>query len=113
MGVDDRLRSMPSRDSGEMLFEVVLHADAARADDYILEGFEAYAEGLDAAPDLARRLYAGGLCFLPLRAKRSAIRGLAQYSFLRVVRPMPTLRPVQPARPTRSVPSFRPFKVEL
>jgi len=92
----DRLR--PISDAlHEPLLEVVLHAGPQGESEYILEAFRAYSEMLGAQPDLDRRLYAGGLCFMPLRARREIIPELAKFAYLRVARVMPTLRTLQPA----------------
>lgn len=89
-GPVDRLRV--TDEEAEPLLEVALHAGPARDD--ILEAFEAYAIGLGMRPDLDRRLYAGQLCFLPVRGVRDRLVELGWFSFLRVARTMPTLRAV-------------------
>src|SRR5207237_826534 len=43
-----------------------------------------------------------GLRFMPVRLSRHAIRAAAQFNPLRVIRPMPQLRPIPPA-PIRAV----------
>jgi hypothetical protein len=43
-----------------------------------------------------RRLHAGSLCFLCLKAPRDVIEDLAEFSFLRVLRQMPQLRLLEP-----------------
>jgi len=91
----ERLRGIP-QDGRELLLETALHARSGARWNFILEGFGAYARELGCEADLDRRLYAGGLCFLPVRAPREAILALAQFSFLRVARPIPALRPFAP-----------------
>ena len=54
---------------------------------------------------LDRRLYVGGLCFLPVRVHHSALRQLAEFSYLRVARKMPRLRTLRPAIRSWSGPS--------
>lgn len=90
-----KIRPMSSKDD-ELLLEVVLHASERRQDDYILEGFQAFLDEYDVHADLDLRFYAGGLCFLRLKAPRKRINDIAQYSFLRVAREMPRLRMMQP-----------------
>lgn len=77
---------------GSLLLEVVLHASEGDEDEFIVSGFSDYAESLGIAPELDRRFYAGGLCFLPVVAPEDAVEKLAEYAFLRVARPMPRLR---------------------
>ncbi len=85
------------------VLEVALHATNLPRDQYVIAAFEEYALSLDAEPDLDRRIYAGGLCFMPVEAPRQAIPELARFSFLRVVRPMPRLRHLVPVN--RSIPA--------
>lgn len=109
----DRLRSLPG-DTAEYMMEVVLHASRNRYDDFILEAFESYAKRLgieDVESQLDRRLYAGGLCFFPLASHSSVLRELASFSFLRVARKMPRLRPLTPLRswsPSQTFPTELP-----
>lgn len=86
----ERVRPLVSVDQ-DVLLEVVLHARPVD-DDYVVNGFRAFAESAGFAPQLDRRIYAGGLCFFPLRTARERVEELAGYSFLRVVREMPRLR---------------------
>jgi hypothetical protein len=83
-------------DAAELFLEVVLHA--SRGTPYILEAFRAYLDLLQISGDLNRRLYAGRLCFLPVRAPQSKMEDLAKFSFLRTARFMPKLRPLSPIR---------------
>jgi hypothetical protein len=95
----------------EPLLEVILHARPGPNYDYIIEGFESYLQSLDIALDLDRRIYAGGLCFLPLRVPRPMIGEVARFSFLRLAREMPRLRQFRPV--IRAVTSLRPFAPNL
>ncbi|MGD9714074.1 MAG: S8 family peptidase, partial [Thermomicrobiales bacterium] len=76
--------------------EVVLHASEAKSNGFILEGFQAYVKSLGLKVDMDRRLHAGSLCFLSLKAPQSLISEVAEFSFLRVVRQMPRLRLLEP-----------------
>lgn len=89
----ERVRPLRSR-TPEPLLEVVLHARAGVDGDPILQAFEAYLARFDATPLLDERLYAEGLCFLPVRAARADLDEIARFTFLRVVREMPGLRRV-------------------
>jgi hypothetical protein len=85
-----RLKSFPDGDD-EPPLEVVLHASESDADDYVLAGFEAYAQDLGIRVDLGQRIHAGGLCFLPMRAPCELLEKLTDFAFVRAVRRMPKL----------------------
>ncbi len=87
----DKVRSVP--DTADSLLEVVLHADGQN----VLGAFGTYADKIGATVVMERRHEVGDLLFLPVRVhdKAHAIQ-LAQFTFLRVARGMPTLRPYQP-----------------
>lgn len=90
-----RARPLPDA-TPEPLLEVVLHARPLPSYDFVLEGFDALLRSLNLKVNLDQRLYAEGLCFLPVRAPRERIPDIEQFSFLRVVREMPHLRQLQP-----------------
>lgn len=104
----DKLKTIPE-ESQRLLLEVALHATAGA--NYILQDFRAYAGWLGAEADFERRFYAGGLCFLPVRADSDTLTELAKFSFLRVARPMPRIRVLQPVVRSWSRPEA--FRVEL
>jgi len=110
MSVGDRLRPILSKEK-EPLLEVVLHASGLPESNYIIEGFVAYLAQLNLKPDLDRRFHVGGLCFMPLRAPRELAEKVSQFSFLRVAREMPRLRPLDPI--LRSAGTKRVFAVQL
>ena len=83
-------------DSLTPLLEVVLHASGEAQSYYILDGFKSYLNSLDIDVDLDQRLHSGGLCFLPVKVPRETIDKVAKFSFLRVLREMPTLRQFRP-----------------
>jgi hypothetical protein len=89
---DDKLRSIP-RDRESVTLEVVLHNDQPGN---ILKTFAAYAELHGAQALLERARSVQGLTFVPVKASPKRARELAQFSFVRVARGMPSLRPVQP-----------------
>lgn len=88
----DKVRPI-SVTKGPVLLEVVLHGGTK---DYIVDAFEAFALKLKAKPDMDRRRLIGGLCFLPVKAEAESVLKLAQFSFLRVARGMPQIRPLRP-----------------
>ena len=76
----ERLR-LPADLPDEVPLEVVLHAAGDARYSYVLDAFEDFAEQLGVDADLDRRL---------------PIDQLAEFSFLRVARPMPRLRLLEP-----------------
>jgi len=87
----DKLRSIPDR-SAESMFEVVLHN--AGVPDYMLAAFAQYAQDMGAKPIMERKRHVRGLTFIPVRAVPRDARHLAQFSFVRVARGMPAIRPI-------------------
>ena len=75
------------------LYEIVIHTGHAVG---IVRDFVSYARSLKAEPLETWRRDAGGLSFLPVRASRSIVRSLAEFSFVRVARIMPRLRVFRP-----------------
>lgn len=98
------------KDVGEVLLEIVLHADSKPESDFIVKGFTDYLDTLEIKNDQNRFLFASGLCFMPLRVPREFVEQVTNYSFLRVAREMPKLRPPSPV--TRTVSPFD-FTVQL
>jgi hypothetical protein len=91
----EKVRAAPETDAEggySQVYEIVLHASEAPRDQFIVSGFVGFAETLGIEADTDRRLYAGGLCFMPVEATLASLDALAQFSFLRVTRPMPRLR---------------------
>lgn len=76
-------------------FEIVLHAGADEED--IVAAFAELAKNMDAKAEIKRRIRVGRLTFLPLLARASTLKALSDFSFLRVARPMPTLRITHPS----------------
>jgi hypothetical protein len=93
----DRLRLLHGKEN-EVSLEAVLHASPGSP--LVLEAFRAFLTRLEMTADLDQRLYAGRLCFIPIHGERSKLPELAKFSFLRVAREMPRLRPISP--PVRS-----------
>ena len=74
--------------------EIVLHAADTAADAYVVEAFADYAAQLGVEARLGKRLYAGGLCFIPVVAPLEQVDQLGEFSFLRVARPVSRLREI-------------------
>ncbi len=93
-----RLKPIPT-DDPEPLLEIVLHA--SYNDGYVIQGFKEYLHKLGLKVDLDKQFIVKGLFFLPLRVPQELIERLAQFSFLRLARPMPRLRSFPTVFPTR------------
>lgn len=89
-----KLKLITNVDSPEGWLEVVLH-NQSHVD--VLSAFSEYAAPLGARVDFARRRDIGGLTFVPVAADAEAATRLVDFSFLRVARTMPTLRPLHPS----------------
>ncbi len=89
---ENKLRSIPE-DRDEAVLEIVLHNDG---NDEIIEAYYAYVQRFESEPIVNKRRDVRGLTFLPVRAPTRAAADLARFSFVRVARGMPTLRPLQP-----------------
>jgi hypothetical protein len=100
--VAERLRGTIERDDVARL-EVVLHARDSFEDARIVEAFGEYADELGIDARLGKRLYAGGLCFLPVVAPSDRVAEMSQFAFLRVARPVGRMRSIAPIE--RSLPS--------
>lgn len=74
--------------------EVVLH-NRGEAD--VFSAFAKFAEGMQATISTSRRRDIGGLTFVPVAANAETAKQLASFSFLRVARSMPALRPISPS----------------
>ncbi len=75
------------------VLEIVLHN---AADQRIIEAFAAYALQHGGEPLRKYRRDIRGLTFFPVRTAFSRAEEIARYSFVRVARPMPVLRPSAP-----------------
>ena len=104
---EDRLKPIPEeKRQPEIPLEVVLHASASQEDAYVRQGFREYVRSLGLELDLGRARFAGGLCFLPLRSSFALLPQIAEFSFLRALRRMPRVVPLDPLI-RGAVPGFR------
>lgn len=86
---EEKIKAIP--DASTVVLELVLHnANDPKA----IELFELYATKLDAVVERRRHRVVGGLSFVPVKAPRGRVKDLARYSLVRVIRGMPTIRPV-------------------
>jgi hypothetical protein len=82
------------------LLEVVLHNSGRQE---IVERFLAYVSSLDMVAEVKYRRDIRGLTFIPVRTDFRRAEQLARFTFLRAVRPMPTIRPLVPGLVRSSV----------
>ena len=118
---EDRLRNLDQAEkiNGELCVEFVLHA--APQDDYILSAFVEYSGSLGVEILMDKRLYAGGLCFIPAVASVEQLRDLAVFAFVRAVRPAAKLRRTpgierstpMPTAPASPLPDKNPLDADL
>jgi hypothetical protein len=88
----EKLRMVPT-DQTEGVLEVVLHN---AGDEGVVEAFIEYARRHGTTPIADRRRNVKGLTFVPVRTRFALAEQLARFSFVRVARPIPTLRPLRP-----------------
>lgn len=92
----DKMKHVPKTDN-KTVFEVVLHFDEQRGENYYLSKFRDHLQSLNIESSFERRFYANGLCFLEVEAPASLAKEIADFAFVRVVRPMPALRMLRPS----------------
>lgn len=94
MSPQDRVRPMSGR--GPKVFEVGLHLPPELAADQVRAAFRAFAAQCGFEVHTEHEFSAGRLMFVPVRGPTNAVQKLAQFSLMRVVRPMPALRTFRP-----------------
>ena len=92
-----------SESESKNVYEVVLHMDEVDGENRHLSQFETYLRKRELNPDFTRRFYSGALCFLEIQAPKSARTYIAQFSLVRVLRTMPSLRLLRPVIRTGGV----------
>ena len=110
--VDDKVKGdLPK--SGDIVLEVVLHADSKLGEQSVLPRFQEYLTGIGTDYGLNRRFYAGGLCFVELKVAAELAKRVATFTPVRALRQMPRLRVTRPSLRTSRVPiSGAEFKSE-
>jgi hypothetical protein len=101
----------------QTVYEVVLHVDEENSEGRYLNKFKSYLQKEKLNPVFERRFYAGGLCFLEMAASSDQAEYIAQFTLVRVVRKMPSLRLLRPAIRTGGIdktlpialPDFKPL----
>jgi hypothetical protein len=89
----DKLKGFGEDRDQVRLLEVVLHNSGRQE---IIDKFLAYVDHLSMEAVIRYRRDIRGLTFLPIRADRQGAEQLARFTFLRAIRPMPTIRPMVP-----------------
>lgn len=112
---EERVRSYGSR--RERFFEVGLHLLPDDESTFIREAFARFARRHEVKAHLALAFDARNLWFVPVEGPRSAVEALAQFTFVRIIRPMPRLRGLRPiphgGSPLRcKLPEERPLSAE-
>lgn len=77
--------------SNENLYEAVLYISGIQDSNTIIDSFQAYANKIGVKVEVDRRIITKGLCFIPIQLDRSKLEALEKFSFLRLVRRMPSL----------------------
>lgn len=92
----EKIKSIDT-DNKKKVYEVVLHVDEEYGEKKYLELFKNYLNKFDLKPDFKHRFYAGGLCFLEMETPAELVSEIAQFSLVRAIRTMPSLRLLNPA----------------
>jgi hypothetical protein len=113
----DRVRSssIPAEEgnkrSRELMLEAVLHTTGQVGADDVIAAFSQFAGSYGVEPDLDRRFDIGGLTFLPIRIMREAVEPVSNFTFLRIIRGLPSLRPVGSIARSFQVPRSFPCSI--
>ena len=91
----DRRKSLRYADQKKISLEIVLHTDLENGD-YVVSGFQDYLKSIDLSAKFDLRRYVGGLCFLPMHATLDKIDAVIKFSFLRALRTMARITPLDP-----------------
>ena len=93
----DRIKS--TSNSGINVYEVGLHLIPDSSVESLRKSFTAYCKQCGFIARYNYEFQVGGLLFVPVEGDASGVDALAQFTLMRLIRPMPTLRNVRP--PTR------------
>lgn len=91
---NDKVKNMKDVE-GVHTLEVALHVDETEGEP-LLAAFIDYLTSINIVANLKRRFYAGGMCFVEIQAPAKKAKEIADFSLVRVVRKMPTLRLLKP-----------------
>jgi hypothetical protein len=97
----DRVRAYGSKK--ERFFEVGIHLLSNEDPAFIQVGFEKYAKQCDVKVYRDLGFRAGNLWFVPIEGSHAGIEKLAEFTFVRVVRPVAKLRGLRPVKRSNEV----------
>lgn len=92
----DRIRDLGAKK--EHFFEVGVHLLANEDPGFIQVGFEKFAKKFDVAVYRDLGFRAGNLWFVPVEGTHAGIEKLAEFAFVRVIRPVAKLRGLRPVK---------------
>lgn len=98
---EGRLR--PSRKRGFDVFEVGLHVPKDGDGEWVRGAFAQYAQTCNFTVNPNFSFRPGRMLFVPVEGDRSGLDALAQFTLVRVIRPMPRLRAARPMMRSNSV----------
>jgi len=113
----DRIVSLG--ESKDHFFEVGVHLLPGDNEQFVQRAFAEYAANVGVRAHVHLALGSGNLWFIPVEGRHSDIKRLAEFSFVRVIRPMPKLRGVRPVQRSTgvaiacSLPTEQPLSSEL
>lgn len=87
----------------DRFFEVGIHLLPDEDRQFIQRAFAKYAKGLEVNVHGELGFTAGNLWFVPVEGKHGNIQRLAEFVFVRVIRPMPKLRGIRPVQRSSGV----------
>jgi hypothetical protein len=98
---EERVRGYGSKK--ERFFEVGVHLLPDEDSGFIQAGFEKYAKQFDVKVHRTLGFRAGNLWFVPVEGNRTGVKKLAEFVFVRVIRPVPKLRGFRPVKRSSEV----------
>jgi hypothetical protein len=110
MSSQDRIKTSESK-GGKGVYEVGLHLIPDTPVEALRRSFTAYCRRCGFTVASKYEFQVGGLMFVPVEGDASGLEVLAQFTLMRVIRPMPMLRSVRPL--TRGAPISVGFKLPV
>ena len=110
MSSADRIKALESKD-GQGVYEVGLHLIPDTPAEALRRSFTAYCRQCGFTVASKYEFQVGGLVFVPVEGNVSGLEALAQFTLMRVIRPMPMLRSVRPL--ARGAPISVGFKLPV